>query len=64
MTLFQRLAALIRQYPLVASSLVLVALLGTTSYLLWRGHDSVFVSESEVRVCLSVREGVSVTVSE
>jgi Tfp pilus assembly protein PilO len=58
MTLFQRLAALIRRYPLVATCLALIALLGTASYLLWRSQQELTASHENVR-----RDGEDVLLS-
>jgi hypothetical protein len=58
MNLFQRLTALIRRYPLVTICLVLIAALGTASYLLWQSQQELTGDHERVR-----RDGEDVLLS-
>lgn len=49
MSLLQRLLALVRRYPLVTTCLVLIALLCTASYLLWRNQQKLTADHDNVR---------------
>jgi len=49
MSFLQQLSAFLRRYPLVTVCLVLIALLGAASYLLWRKQQELTVEHDTVR---------------
>jgi|SRR5688572_8865567 len=58
MSILERLLALIRRYPLVTTCLVLIALLGTASYFLWKSQQELTASHENIR-----RDGEEVLLS-